>query len=80
MGIVLSLLLIAVGAVLRFAVSYDVSGWNLQVTGVILMVVGVLGVILSLIFWSTWGGFGRRGSSDVYPEEERVVTREREIR
>ena len=59
MGIVLSLILIAVGAVLRFAVTADASGINLQTAGVVLMVVGGLGVILSLIFWSSWGGFRR---------------------
>jgi hypothetical protein len=83
MGIVLSLLLIAVGAVLRFAVSASVTGWDLQTTGVILMAVGALGVILSLIFWSTWGGINRRTTVvDAAPatETERVVHTEREIR
>ena len=60
MGVTLSLVLIAVGAILRFAVTADVDGWDLQTTGVILMIVGAIGVVLSLIFWSTWGGFGGR--------------------
>lgn len=58
MGIGISLVLIAVGAVLRFAVSADAEGINLQTVGVILMIVGALGIILSLIFWSSWGGVG----------------------
>ncbi len=81
MGIVLSLILIAVGAILRFAVSTDVEGWDLQTTGLILMAVGALGVILSLVFWSSWGGFSRR-TTVVEPatESERIVHSDREIR
>ena len=60
MGISLSIFLIAVGAVLAWAVSYEVSGFDIQVAGIILLVVGAIGFIASLIFWSSWGGFGRR--------------------
>jgi hypothetical protein len=60
MGVTLSLVLIAVGAVLRFAVTADVSGWDLQMTGVILMIVGGIGLLVSLVFWSSWGGFSSR--------------------
>ena len=59
MGISLSVLLIAVGAVLAWAVNAEVSGIDLQVAGVILVVVGVIGLVASLIFWSSWGGSGR---------------------
>lgn len=62
MGIALSLILIAVGAVLRFAVTADASGINLQTAGVVLMIVGAIGVVLSLIFWSSWGGFRREAT------------------
>jgi hypothetical protein len=58
MGISVSLLLIAAGAILAWAVSADTSGVDLQTVGVILMVVGVAGLALSLVFWSSWGGFG----------------------
>jgi hypothetical protein len=51
MGISVSLLLIAAGAILLFATSLSAIGW-------ILLVVGVVGIVLSLIFWSAWGGFG----------------------
>jgi hypothetical protein len=63
MGISLSILLIAIGAVLAWAVSAEVSGVDIQVVGVILLVVGILGLLVSLIFWSSWGGFGARGES-----------------
>ena len=58
MGISFSILLIAVGAVLAWAVSAEVSGVDVQVMGVILLIVGILGFVASLIFWSSWGGFG----------------------
>ena len=82
MGIVVSLLLIAVGAILKFAVTAELPSWDLQMTGVILMIIGGVGIVISLIFWSSWGGFSRRTTvvESRSPEEERVVTRERDIR
>ena len=65
MGIGVSLLLIAVGAILIWAVNVTVSGLELQTIGWILLVVGAIGGLLSLIFWSSWGGFhGRRTVRD----------------
>ena len=60
MGISLSIFLIAVGAILAWAVNAEVSGIDVQVAGVILVVVGVIGLIASLVFWSSWGGFTTR--------------------
>lgn len=60
MGLGTSIFLIAVGAILDFAVSVDTQGFNLHTIGAILMVVGAIGVVLSLIFWSSWGGFHSR--------------------
>jgi hypothetical protein len=60
MGLGISLFLIAVGAILRFAVTATVAGVSIQTVGVILMVVGVIGLVLSFIFWASWGGIGRR--------------------
>ena len=58
MGIAVSLLLIAAGAVLTWALETDASGINLNTVGIILMIVGGAGLILSVIFWSSWGGYG----------------------
>jgi hypothetical protein len=58
MGIGVSLILIAVGAVLTWAVNATVSGVDINTIGVILMVVGAVGLLLSLMFWSSWGGVG----------------------
>jgi len=60
MGITGSIVLIAIGAILAFAVDVAVSGVNLQAVGWILMIVGLIGLLLSMIFWSSWGGFGGR--------------------
>ena len=60
MGFGTSLFLLAVGAILAFAVEVDVEGFDLDAVGVILMIVGGIGLIASIIFWNTWGGFGRR--------------------
>jgi hypothetical protein len=56
MGIGVSLILIAAGAILTWAVNATVSGLSIHTIGVILMVVGVVGLLLSLMFWSSWGG------------------------
>ena len=58
MGIGVSLILIAAGAILTWAVNATVSGIDINTIGIILMVVGALGLILSLMFWSSWGGVG----------------------
>lgn len=71
MGIGVSLLLIAVGAILVWAVDVAVSGVELVTVGWILMAVGLAGALLSLIFWSSWGGFG--GPAD---GRRRTVVRE----
>jgi hypothetical protein len=62
MGIGVGIVLIAVGAILAFAVNVDTSasGVNLHTIGLILLIVGVLGTALSMFFWSSWGGFGGR--------------------
>jgi hypothetical protein len=62
MGIPVSLLVIALGAILALAVTGSTSGMNIQAVGWILVVVGIVGLVLSLILWDTWagGGFWRR--------------------
>jgi hypothetical protein len=60
MGIGVSIFLIAVGAILAFAVTAEVSGLDISTVGWILMIVGGLGLVLSIVFWWTWGGGGYR--------------------
>jgi hypothetical protein len=52
MGIGASIFLIAVGAILAFAIDYNVSGIDLSVVGWILMVVGALGLVVTLVIWA----------------------------
>ncbi len=72
MGIGVSLVLIAVGAILLWAVDVATKGIDLQIVGVVLMVVGAVGLLLSLVFWSSWGAWhpARRDVTgrDVYPD------------
>jgi hypothetical protein len=65
MGLGTSIFLIAVGAILDFAVTWRVQGVDLKTVGAILMIIGAIGLLLSLLFWNSWGGFGRR---EVYVE------------
>jgi hypothetical protein len=53
-----SLLLIAVGAILRFAVTAEVAGIDLQTVGLILLIIGLIGLVLGLVLMSSQ----RRGS------------------
>ena len=57
MGVGTSIVVFAIGAILRFATSVSSSSFNIHTIGVILMVVGVVGSVVSLAFWSSWGGF-----------------------
>ena len=46
-----SLFLIAVGAILTFAINATVSGIDIATVGIILMIVGVIGLLISLFYW-----------------------------
>jgi hypothetical protein len=43
---------------MAFAVHVSGHGFNVHTIGIILLVVGAIGVLLSMIFWSSWGGVG----------------------
>jgi Domain of unknown function (DUF6458) len=64
MGMGVSLLLVAAGAILVWAVNATVSGVELTTIGWILLIVGAVGALFSLIFWSSWGGLGGPGPVD----------------
>ncbi|HZT66583.1 MAG TPA: hypothetical protein VFA11_12425 [Acidimicrobiales bacterium] len=73
----------AIGAILSFAINVkNTHGFNLNTIGIILMVVGGVGFLLSLVFWSTWGGFHRTtptvGAATVTPRSETVI-RQRDV-
>ena len=68
MGIGVSLFLIAIGAILVWAVSFEVAGIDITAIGVILLVVGLVGALLSLVFWSSWGGWGGRRRTTIHED------------
>jgi heme/copper-type cytochrome/quinol oxidase subunit 2 len=70
MGIGVSVFLIAVGAVLTFALEASAEGINLNTVGVILMVVGIIGLVLSMMVFGSWRE--RR-------DGDRVIVRDREV-
>jgi hypothetical protein len=70
MGTAMSIVMIAAGAILRFAVSVTTTGFNLHSIGLILMILGALSLLLSIMFWSTWGGFNAGGG---YRRQRRVT-------
>ena len=73
-----SIFLIAVGAILRYAVTTNVEGIDLDVAGLILMVVGVIGLLLSLLWATIWTDRRRAVVTDrpVAADRERVIERD----
>jgi len=65
MGLGVGLILVAVGAILAFAVHHQTNGIDINTIGYILLAVGAFGILISMIFWSSSAGPGyltqRRG-------------------
>ena len=78
MGIGTSIFLIALGAILRFAVTAEVSGIEIATVGTILLVVGIIGLLISLLYTTIWADRTRATADrDVVPPADREVVRER---
>jgi hypothetical protein len=62
MGLGVGIALVAIGAILAFAVNGNTSGVggviDIHSVGYILLIVGIIGIVLSMVFWSSWGGPG----------------------
>src|SRR5262249_49384386 len=70
------LVLIAVGAILRFGIStVSRHGIAVHTVGDILMIVGVLGVLLWLVVWAPWARSRRAAYRGPEPPDEVVTTR-----
>ena len=69
MGIGVSIFLLAVGAILAFAIEVSTDGIDLNTVGVILMIVGAIGLLASLTLASTLTGRRRLGDTTVVREE-----------
>jgi protein-S-isoprenylcysteine O-methyltransferase Ste14 len=80
MGIGTSIFLIALGAILRFAVTASVSGIEIATVGTILLVVGIIGLLISLLYTTIWADRTRPAAVDrtaAAPPAEREVVRDR---
>ena len=73
MGIGVSIFFLAVGAILAFAVNVPTEGIELDTVGVILMVLGLVGLLASLVWWNDWAPRRRVG----YDDEDVIVRRRR---
>jgi hypothetical protein len=73
MGVGMSIVVITAGAILRFAVSVTTTGFNLHSIGLILIIVGALSLVLSIVFWSSWGGFGGVAGGGGHRRQRRVT-------
>ena len=83
MGIGTSIVVFAIGAILRFATTVHTTNFNIHTIGVILMIVGAVGFVVSLFFWGSWGGFGgsnRRRRSTYREADGSIVQEERASR
>ena len=49
-----SLVLAAIGAVLKWAVTAHINGFNIQTAGLVVFIIGLVGVLLSLVYMSWW--------------------------
>jgi hypothetical protein len=80
-GIILSLILIAVGAILTWGINATSSSFNVDVIGVILMVVGFVLFLISMLLWRTWWGAGFWGwGPEPASYDEGTVVRRRAYR
>lgn len=77
MGIGTSVLLIAVGAILRFAVTATVSGFSIHSVGLILMIVGAVGLVISMFWLAVWSD--RTRHTAVVDPRDRPVVREPDV-
>ena len=71
MGVGTSLFLIALGAICYWALDFDIAGIDIDAIGVILMVIGAIGLVLSLLFWSSFSPRRRRETVVERPVETR---------
>ena len=76
MSIGASIFLLVVGAILTFAVNVSTEGFNINTVGIILMVAGVIGLLLSLLFWSSFSPYRRGPVAGDTVVEERTIRRD----
>lgn len=75
MSIGTSIVLLAVGAILRFAVTVTTTGFSIHTVGLILMIAGAVGLVLSLLWLAVWSDRHRERNIEQPPQ---TVIRERD--
>jgi beta-lactamase regulating signal transducer with metallopeptidase domain len=70
-GVGTSLVLIGVGAILKYAITAEISGIDIEVVGTILLVLGVVGLLISLLYTMVWADRGLRREREVVEEPPR---------
>jgi hypothetical protein len=70
MGFGTGISLTAIGAILAFAVQDHINNVDLVAVGWILMAAGIFAIILSMIFWSSWGGFNGRHRTTIVERDD----------
>jgi hypothetical protein len=66
-----SIALIAAGAILKWAVTAHVNGFNIQTAGTVLFVLGIVGLVLSLIYTFAWTRRSTTATTAYVPRDER---------
>jgi len=80
MGVATSIVVFALGAILRFATTLHSSQFEIHTVGLILMVVGAVGFVVSVVAWIAWGGFGSRYHTKVVVRKaDGTVVEDRDI-
>ena len=77
MGFGVGLILTAVGAILAWAITASPNGVNVHTIGYILLVIGIIGMLVSLMFWSSWAGPGYFASRRTYVDDDVAPVRRR---
>jgi hypothetical protein len=70
-----SIVLMAIGAILKWAVTAHVSGINLQTAGTVLFVLGIVGLILSILYTFVWSRSNRTSTTRTYVPRDEQTTR-----
>jgi hypothetical protein len=80
MGIGVSVFLMAAGAILALALDLPAEGIDLDTVGVILILLGLVGLLASVVFWEDWTPSGRVAAYDAYDDGADVIIRRRRLR
>ncbi|MGH2888906.1 MAG: DUF6458 family protein [Solirubrobacteraceae bacterium] len=70
-----SIVLIAIGAILKWAVTTHVKGFDIQTAGIVLLIVGIVGLLLSVLYTFVWSRQRRPASAPYVPRDEQETRR-----